>query len=186
MTLHIKYMVSLCCIKMVKTELTNLEIDYCEVELGEVTMKKAITEEQRIDLKKVLFKIGFHLIDDPKSVLIEKIKNAIIDMVHFSEEMPKTNYSQYLSKKLDYDYSYLSATFSDVKGETIENYIIKHKIERAKELLLYNELTLTQISYQLDYSSVAHLSNQFKKITGLTPTYFKQMKKKKRIPLEEV
>jgi AraC-like DNA-binding protein len=186
MTLHIKYMVSLCCIKMVKTELDNLDIEHGIVELGEVAMKKALPEEERSDLKKVLHKIGFHLIDDPKAILIEKIKNAIIDMVHYSDEMPKINYSTYLSKKLDYDYSYLSATFSDIKGETIENYIIKHKIERVKELLLYNELTLTQISYQLDYSSVAHLSNQFKKITGLTPTYFKQMKKKKRTPIEEL
>lgn len=186
MTLHIKYMVSLCCIKMVKTELDKLDIQHGTVELGEVEVKNSITDEQRNDLKKLLAKSGFDLIDDPKSILIEKVKNLIIDMVHNSTHLPNVNYSHYISKKLDYDYNYLSSMFSDAKGVTIENYIIRHKIERVKELLLYDELTLTQISYQLDYSSVGHLSRQFKKVTGLTPTYFKQMKHRKRIPIENV
>jgi len=186
MTLHIKYMVSLCCIKMVKTDLDKLDIQHGTVELGEVEVKNSITDEQRADLKKLLAKSGFDLMDDPKSILIEKVKNLIIDMVHNSKQLPTVNYSHYISEKLDYDYTYLSSMFSDAKGVTIENYIIAHKIERVKELLLYDELTLTQISYQLDYSSVAHLSRQFKKVTGLTPTYFKQMKHKKRIPIEKV
>lgn len=186
MVLYIKYMVSLCCIKMVKTDLDKLDIKHGTVELGEVEVTNTITEEQRSDLKKQLSKSGFDLMDDPKSILIEKIKNLIIDMVHNSKNFPTVNYSNYISEKLDYDYTYLSSMFSDAKGITIENYIIRHKIERVKELLLYDELTLTQISYELDYSSVAHLSRQFKKVTGLTPTYFKQMKNKKRIPIEKV
>jgi YesN/AraC family two-component response regulator len=171
---------------MVKADLDKLDIQHGTVELGEVEVKNTITDEQRVDLKKLLAKSGFDLMDDPKSILIEKIKNLIIDMVHNSKQLPNVNYSHYISEKLDYDYTYLSSMFSDAKGITIENYIIRHKIERVKELLLYDELTLTQISYQLDYSSVAHLSRQFKKVTGLTPTYFKQMKNKKRIPIEKV
>ena len=125
--------------------------------------------------------------DDPKAILIEKIKNLIIDMMHYSgDEMPKINYSDYISEQLGYDFKYLSRIFSDAKGITIENYIIAHKVERIKELILYDELSLTQISYQLNYSSLAHLSNQFKKVTGLTPSYFKQMKNKKRIVLEHI
>jgi AraC-like DNA-binding protein len=186
MTLYIKYMVSLCCIKMVRTELDKLDIQHGTVELGEVEVKNSITEEQRADLQKTLSKSGFELLDDPKVILIEKVKNLIIDMIHHSKQLPNVNYSVYISEKLDYDYTYLSSMFSDAKGVTIENYIIAHKIERVKELLLYDELTLTEISYQLDYSSVSHLSRQFKKVTGLTPTYFKQMKHKKRIPIEKV
>ena len=186
MTLHIKYMVSLCCIKMVKTELDKLKIAHGMVALGEVEVKDSIKPKQRSDLKLVLAKSGFILLDDPKSILIEKVKNLVIDMVHNSDELPQENYSEHISKKLDRDYKYLSRIFSDARGITIENYIIAHKIERVKELILYNELNLTEISHKLNYSSVAHLSHQFKKVTGLTPTYFKQMKHKKRIALENI
>jgi AraC-like DNA-binding protein len=124
--------------------------------------------------------------DDKKSVLIEKIKNVITEMIHHSEEVPKVNYSDFISEKLDYDYTYLSNLFSEVKGITIQQFIIVHKIERVKELLFYGELNLTEISYKLHYSSVAHLSNQFKKVTGLSPSAYKQLKDKRRLPLEEI
>jgi AraC-like DNA-binding protein len=124
--------------------------------------------------------------DDKKAVLIEKIKNVIIDMIHYSDEVPKMNYSDYISEKLQHDYTYLSNIFSEVKGITIQQFIIIHKIERAKELMLYDELNLTEISYKLHYSSVAHLSNQFKKITGLTPSHFKQLKDRRRSPIEDI
>ena len=186
MTLHIKYMVSLCCIKMVRTELDKLEIKHGTVARGEVEVDE-LDPAQRSKLKTTLAKSGFLLMDDPKAILIEKIKNLIIDMMHYSgDEMPKINYSDYISEQLGYDFKYLSRIFSDAKGITIENYIIAHKVERIKELILYDELSLTQISYQLNYSSLAHLSNQFKKVTGLTPSYFKQMKNKKRIVLEHI
>jgi AraC-like DNA-binding protein len=171
---------------MVKEELDKLHIEHGKVELGEVEVKDTITAEQRADLKSALHKSGFILMDDPKSILIEKVINLVIDMVHNTDQMPDINYSDYISQKLNYDFKYLSRIFSDARGMTIENYIIAHKIERAKELILYNELSLTEISYKLNYSSVAHLSNQFKKVTGLTPSYFKQMKHKKRISLEMI
>lgn len=180
-------MVSLCCIKMVRSELDKLDISHGTVALGEVEVADGMHPDQRAKLKLVLAKSGFLLMDDPKAILIEKIKNLIIDMMHNSDDkMPKMNYSVYISEKLGYDFKYLSRIFSDVKGITIENYIIAHKVERIKELILYDELSLTQISYKLNYSSLAHLSNQFKKVTGLTPTYFKQMKHKKRIALEHI
>jgi AraC-like DNA-binding protein len=131
-------------------------------------------------------KSGLELMDDKKAILIEKIKNLVVEMVHYSEEVPKMNFSDFLSEKLNLDYTYLANLFSEVTGLTIEQYIIAHKIERVKELLIYDELTLTEISYRLNYSSVAHLSNQFKKVTGLTPSFFKQLKYNKRIPLENV
>jgi AraC-like DNA-binding protein len=171
---------------MVKAELDKLNIEHGKVELGEVEVNNAMSEDQRSDLKIVLRKSGFILMDDPKSILIEKVINLVINMVHHNDQMPAENYSDYISKKLGYDFKYISRIFSDVRGMTIENYIIAHKIERAKELILYNELSLTEISYKLNYSSLAHLSSQFKKVTGLTPTYFKHMKHKKRIALENV
>ena len=151
-----------------------------------VEMLNDITDNHRTQLKINLLKSGLELLDDKKSILIEKIKNAIIEMVHYSDEMPTQNYSEYISEKLDYDYTYLSNTFSEVKGITIQQFIIINKIERVKELLLYNELNLTEISYKLHYSSVAHLSNQFKKITGLSPSYFKQLKLKRKSNLENL
>lgn len=129
---------------------------------------------------------GLELLDDKKSILIERIKSVIIEMIHYSDEVPKVNYSDYISQKLDYDYTYLSNVFSEVKGTTIQQFIINHKIEKVKELLLYDELNLTEISYRLHYSSVAHLSNQFKKVTGLSPTFFKTLKSKRVLNLEDI
>lgn len=177
-------MVSLRCKMLVKEELEKLDLDYTIVDLGMVEITRPLTNEQHGLLKINLLRSGLELLDDKKSILIEKIKNLIIEMVHY-DELPAVNYSEYISEKLGYDYTYLANIFSEVKGITIQHYIISHKIEKVKELLLYGELNLTEISYKLNYSSVAHLSAQFKKITGLTPTFFKQLKKK-RTSLENV
>ncbi|MBK5279979.1 MAG: AraC family transcriptional regulator [Bacteroidia bacterium] len=179
-------MVSNRCKMAVKEVLKGLGLHFIVVDLGEVEIMENISEEQREQLKLALLTSGLELMDDKKAVLIEKVKNVITEMIHYSEELPKMNYSDYISKKLDYDYTYLSNLFTEVKGITIQQFIIIHKIERAKELLLYDELSLTQISFKLNYSSVGHLSNQFKKITGLTPSHFKQLKDKRRIPIEEI
>ena len=184
--IYIKYMVSNRCKMAVKEVLKELGLHFIVVDLGEVEIMENISEEQREQLKLALQTSGLELMDDKKAVLIEKVKNVITEMVHYSEELPKMNYSDYISKKLDYDYTYLSNLFTEVKGMTIQQFIIIHKIERAKELLLYDELNLTQISFKLNYSSVGHLSNQFKKITGLTPSHFKRLKDKRRIPIEEI
>ena len=170
----------------VKEALKETGLHFIVVDLGEVEVMEDLSAEQRDQLKALLVHSGLELMDDKRAVLIEKINNVITEMIHHSDEVPKVNYSDYISEKLDYDYTYLSNLFSEVKGITIQQFIIVHKIERAKELLLYNELTLTEISYKLHYSSVAHLSNQFKKVTGLTPSHFKQMKDKKRSPIEEI
>lgn len=171
---------------VLKSELDKLGLHYGVVDLGVVEIKENINAEQRDQLKIALAKSGLELMDDKKSILIDRIKKVIVESVHYTEEPLKINFSDYLSEKLDYDYTYLSNLFSEVTGITIEHYIINHKIERVKELLMYNELTLTEISYLLNYSSVAHLSNQFKKVTGLTPTFFKKIKRKKRSTLENV
>ena len=186
MKLYIKYMVSIRCKMMVKSELEKLGLQYGVVDLGDVEVIGSITAEQRVRLKTALLKSGLELMDDQRAMLIEKIKNVIVEMVHYNDEVPKTNFSDYLSEKLNYDYTYLANIFSEVTGTTIEKFIIAHKIERVKELLLYDELNLSEISYKLNYSSVAHLSNQFKKVTGLTPTFFKQLKRKRRITLENL
>ncbi|MET0760105.1 MAG: AraC family transcriptional regulator, partial [Flavobacterium sp.] len=169
------------CKMMVKEELKRLKLHYIVVDLGIVEILEDLTPEQRQQLKIALLKSGLELMDDKKAILIEKIKDVIIEMIRYSDEMPKINFSDFISEKLGYDYTYLANTFSDVKGITIEHFIIAQKIERVKELLLYDELNLTQISYMLNYSSVAHLSQQFKKVTGLTPTFFKELKDKKNI-----
>ncbi|MBL7936141.1 MAG: helix-turn-helix domain-containing protein [Bacteroidia bacterium] len=179
-------MVSTRCKMVVKDELKKLGLHFMVVDLGEVDVMEDMTSEQRNELKIALFNSGLELMDDKRAVLIEKIKNVIIDMVHYSDELPKVNYSDYISEKLNHDYTYLSNMFSEVKGITIQQFIIIHKIERVKELLLYDELNLTEISYKLNYSSVAHLSNQFKKVTGLSPSHFKQLKDKKRNPIEDI
>jgi AraC-like DNA-binding protein len=137
-------------------------------------------------LKLNLSESGLELLDNKRSILIEKIKNVIIEMVHYSGELPEVNYSHFIAQKLGYDYTYLANIFSEMQGQTIQQYIIVNKIERVKELLLYDELNLTEISYKLNYSSVAHLSTQFKKVTGLTPSFFKQLKNKKRNSLESI
>jgi YesN/AraC family two-component response regulator len=171
---------------LVKDELTKLGLHYVVVDLGTVEILEDITQQQHDELKKNLLRSGLELLDDKKSILIEKIKAVIVEMVHYSEELPVTNHSDYISEKLGYDYTYLSNTFSEVKGINIQQFIILHKIEKVKELLLYEELNLTEIAYRLGYSSVSHLSNQFKKITGLTPTYFKKLKMKRNKNLENM
>ena len=179
-------MVSLRCKMRVKEELKNLGLHFVAIELGMVEVMEDITEEQRTQLSKNLLKSGLVLLENKKSILIEKIKNVIIKMIHHSDELPKVNYSNYISEKLEYDYTYLSNIFSEVKGITIQQYIILHKIEKVKELILYDELSLSEISYKLHYSSPAHLSNQFKKVTGLTPSFYKKMKYKRNQNLENM
>ncbi|MBD8488234.1 AraC family transcriptional regulator [Echinicola sp. CAU 1574] len=186
MKLYIKYMVSLRCKMMVKEELKKLGFQHFLVELGTIELREKMSAEQRRQFGKNLLKSGLELLEDKKSILIEKIKNLIIEMVHYDDELPKTNYSDYISEKLGYDYTYLANTFSEVKGVTIQQFIILHKVERVKELLLYDELSLSEISYKLHYSSAAHLSNQFKKVTGLTPSYYKKLKQKRNQNLENL
>jgi AraC-like DNA-binding protein len=179
-------MVSIRCKMVVKNELDILGLHYRVVDLGEVEIEEKITPELRSRLKIALLKSGLELMEDKKAMLIEKVKNIIVEMVHYSDEFPRIKNSDYLSGKLHHDYTYLSNLFSEATGTTIEHYIINHKIERVKELLLYDELNLTQIADNLNYSSVAHLSNQFKKVTGLTPSYFRKLRDKRRTPLEDV
>ncbi len=179
-------MVSLRCKLMVKEELKKLGLHYVVLELGVIELLEDITKEQRFELKKNLSKSGLELMENKKSILIEKIRNVIIEMIHYTDELPKVNYSDYLSEKIGYNYTYLANIFSEVKGITIQQFIIIHKIERVKELLIYDELNLTEISHKLHYSSVAHLSNQFKKLTGLTPTFYKQLKEKRKQNLEDL
>lgn len=179
-------MVSNRCKIAVKDALKKLKLHFVVVDLGEVDIMENINEEQRAQLKLELFNSGLELMDDKRAMLIEKIKNVIIEMVHYSEEAIKVNFSDYLSEKLNHDYTYLANLFSEVQGITIEQFIIIHKIERIKELINYGELNITEIAWKMNYSSVAHLSNQFKKVTGLSPSHFKQMKDKRRNPIEEI
>lgn len=179
-------MVCIRCKMVVKSELEKLGLHYIIVELGEVEIMENISAEQHDQFKEALLKSGLVLMDDRKAVLIQKIKNIIVELVHHLEEPLKINFSEYLSQKLRHDYTYLANLFSEVQGITIEKFYIAHKIERVKELLVYNELNLTEIAYQMHYSSVGHLSAQFKKVTGLTPSHFKQLREKKRSMLEDV
>lgn len=179
-------MVSLRCKMVVKQELQKLDLHYLNVDLGTIEILENITDVQKKELRNNLMAYGLELLDNKRNIIIEKIKAVIIEMIHYSEELPHMNYSEYISEKLGYDYTYLANTFSEVKGITIRQYIILNKIEKVKELLMYDELNLTEISYKLHYSSVAHLSNQFKKVTGLTPTYFKGLKKKRLKNLEDL
>jgi len=183
--LYIKYMVSNRCKMLVKDELKKLNLHFI-VNMGEVEIMENITDEQREQIRLALRESGLELMDDKKAMLIEKIKTIIIEMVHYTDELPKSNFSDYLSEKLNHDYTYLANLFSEYQGTTIEKFIIIHKIERVKELIIYNEVNLTEIAWMMHYSSVAHLSNQFKKITGLTPSHFKQLKVKSRIPIEDI
>ncbi|MDA3943426.1 MAG: helix-turn-helix domain-containing protein [Bacteroidetes bacterium] len=171
---------------VVKQELKKLGLWYVFVDLGSVEISSDITDEQRQLLKANLSKSGLELLDDKKSILIERIKNAVIEMIHYDEALPKINLSSFISQKIGYDYTYLSNIFSEVKGITLQQYIIMHRIEKVKELLLYDDLSLTEIAYRLQYSSVAHLSNQFKKVTGLTPSYYRQLKQNRRSSLENL
>ncbi|GLU56907.1 helix-turn-helix domain-containing protein [Dyadobacter frigoris] len=186
MVLYIKNMVSLRCKIRVKEELVKLGLDYYEIDLGVVRLMKKITLQQRKCLRENLLGSGLELLEDKRSILIEKIKNVIIELVHYTDDLPKTNYSDYISKKVGYDYTYLSNVFSEEKGIDIQHFIINHKIERVKELLQYKELNLTEISYKLHYSSVSHLSNQFKKVTGLSPSIYKHQSQKRWNTLENM
>ena len=179
-------MVSNRCKLAVKLELKRLGLHFIVVDLGEVEIMEELTGEQLGVLKTGLLSSGLELMDDKKAVLIEKIKNTIIEMVHHSDEISKVNFSDFISEKLDHDYTYLANLFSEVQGTTIEHFIIAHKVERIKELIIYNELNITEIAYKMNYSSVAHLSNQFKKVTGLSPSHFKNLKDKRRSPIEDI
>ena len=179
-------MVSNRCKMAVKEELRKLGLHFIVVDLGEVEIMEDISAEQREQMRIALLASGFELMGDKKAILIEKIKTAVIEMVHHSDEIIKMNFSDYLSEKLNHNYTYLANLFSEVQGTTIEHFIIAHKIERIKELIIYDELNITEIAWKMNYSSVAHLSNQFKKATGLSPSHFKQLKDKRRSSIEDI
>jgi AraC-like DNA-binding protein len=179
-------MVSLRCKMLVIDELNKLALEYATVELGMVEIQGSISDRDREAFKINLKKSGLELLDNKQQILVGKIKSLIIEMVHYTDELPEINDSDFISEKLGYDYTYLSNTFTKVIGMNIQQYIILHKIERVKELLLYDEETLTDIAWKLNYSSVAHLSNQFKKVTGFTPTYYKELKQKRTQNLENL
>ena len=185
-TLFIKNMVCNRCIMVVQNELDKFDLEVKNIRLGEVILDKEPTTKEKDKLEKALILLGFEVIDDRKSLIIEKIKNIIIDLVHHQDNDTKKNISDILSSKLHHDYNYLSNLFSEVEGTTIEKYFIAQKIEKVKELLVYDELSLSEIAFRLNYSSVAYLSNQFKKVTGLTPSHFKQIKADKRKPLDSL
>ena len=186
MKLYIKNMVSNTCRLVVKDALNELNLHYILVNLGEVEIMENISKKQREELKETLIKMGLELMNDKKAILIEKVKNTIIEMVHFADNMIKVNFSDYLSRKLNYDYTYLSNLFSEIQGINIQQFILLHKAERIKELITYDELTISEIAYKMNYSSVAHLSNQFKKITGFSPSHFKQLRVKRRNIIETI
>ncbi len=179
-------MVSNRCKLAVREELKKLGLHFIVVDLGVVEIMENITPEKRKILKESLLVSGLELMDDKKAILIEKIKSIIVEMVHHTEDIIKVNFSDYLSEKLNHNYTYLANMFSEVQGTTIEHFIISHKVERIKELIIYGELNITEIAWKMGYSSVAHLSSQFKKVTGLSPTHFKQLKDKRRNPIEEI
>lgn len=184
--LYIKNMVCNRCIMVVRDQLNKMGIEPVSVELGEVILKEKLTDTSRQAIKEILHPLGFELIDDKRIQLIEQIKNAIIELVHYRNNELKVNLSEYITRKLNHDYSYLSKLFSEISNTTIEKYFIAQKIERVKELLVYDELSLNQIADMLNYSSTAHLSAQFKSVTGLTPSHFKQMKGNRRKPLDQL
>ncbi|MCG7502763.1 AraC family transcriptional regulator [Tenacibaculum sp. Mcav3-52] len=186
MTLTIKNMVCNRCILVIQNELDKLGVGVKSIKLGEVILEKELTSDEKESLDKILLDLGFEIIDDKKSRIIEKIKNLIINLVHHQDSETKVNLSDLLSNELHHDYNYLSNLFSEVEGTTIEKYFIAQKIEKVKELLVYDELSLSEIAFRLHYSSVAYLSNQFKKVTGLTPSHFKKIRKDRRKPLDEV
>lgn len=187
MKIYIKYMVSHRCKLVVMSALDNMGVYYNSVELGAVKIKEKLTEQQYHQLATTLMKSGLQLMDDKKAILVEKVKNRIIEMIHYSDELPTINFSITLSEGLDYNYTYLSNLFSHTTGTTIEHFIILQKVERIKELLLYNELNIAEIADKLHYCNAAHLSKQFKKVTGLTPSYFKKIRQfRKRIVLEDL
>jgi AraC-like DNA-binding protein len=177
-------MVSNCCKLVVKSELEKLGLKDFEVDLGSIDIFEELSNEKKKQLIEALRSWGFELLNDNNLILVEKIKNAVIEMVHFSESHLKSNFSEYLSNKLNRDYTYLSNVFSENQKTTIAHFLLMHKIERAKELLIYDELNISEIAYMLHFSSVSHLSNQFKKMTGLSPSQYKSLKYRGRNPLE--
>jgi len=186
MNLYIKYMVSDRCKMAVKDILKKLGIHVIQVELGVVEILNELPDHTILQLKNALLPFGFELIEDRRTILIERIKNTVIEMVHHSDDMLKVNFSDYLSEKMNYDYTYLANIFSEVQGTSIEHFIITHKVERIKEFIIYDELSITEIAYKMNYSSLAHLSGQFKRITGLTPSYFRKLKLKRLEPIENI
>jgi len=186
MNLYIKYMVSDRCKMAVKEILKKLGIHVIQVELGVVEILNELPDNTILQLKNALLLLGFELIEDRRAILIERIKNTVIEMVHHSDDMLKVNFSDYLSEKMNYDYTYLANIFSEVQGTSIEHFIITHKVERVKEFIIYDELSITEIAYKMNYSSLAHLSGQFKRITGLTPSYFRKLKLKRLEPIENI
>ena len=179
-------MVSNRCKIAVRDQLKKLGLHFIVVDLGEVEIMENLTFDKREMLKRGLLDSGLELMDDKKAILIEKIKNIIIEMIHHSEEIIKVNFSDFLSDKLNHNYTYLANLFSEVQGTTIEQYIISNKVERIKELMIYDEHNITEIAWKMGYSSVAHLSSQFKKVTGLSPSHFKKMKDKRRNSIEDI
>ena len=186
MKLYIKYMLSTRCKIVVKDVLKSLDLHFVIVDLGEVEIMESLDCDQLEELKSALLQSGLELMDNKKAILIERIKNTIVEMVHHSNEGLKVNFSSFISEKLNHDYTYMANLFSEVQGTTIEQFMIAHKVERIKELIIYGELNITEIAWKMNYSSVAHLSNQFKKMTGLSPSQFKQLKDKTRRSLEEI
>ena len=186
MVLHIKNMVSLRCKMMVAEELMKLGMRYLVIDLGIVNLIMQSTAGQRAQLKENLLPSGLELLENKKNILVEKIRNLILQMIHYSDELPEIKFSEYISKKIGYDYPYLANIFLEIKHISIRQYIVIHKIEMVKEMLLHDELNLTEISYKMHYSSVAHLSNQFKKITHVSPSVYKQQNQKMTIMLENV
>lgn len=186
MKLYVKNMVSICCKRVVKLELKKLGLYYVNVNLGEIEIRDDITDAQRAQLSAALQRFGLELMADKKEILVESIKTIMVELVQSDEIPHNTSFSDHIAKKLHHHYNYLSKLFSEVVGTTINNFFIAIKIERVKELILYNELNLTEISFMMNYSSVAHLSNQFKKVTGITPSDFKKMNEYQRQPLDEL
>lgn len=186
LTLNIQHMICLCCIKAVAAILDNMNIAYDKIDIGEVHLSHSITLQQRTAIKSKLHEYGLELMEDKKEILAEKIAAILIEIIHENEELPHINFSEILSNRLCQDYQSLSAIFSKVKGITIQHFIILQKIERVKELITCGQFSLKEISYKLHYSSLAHLSNQFKQITGLTPTSFKNQKLKERLPIDTI
>jgi AraC-like DNA-binding protein len=186
MKIYIRNMVCIRCKMVVKSELEKLGMQYISVDLGEAEISDDISNEQLNKFGIALKKSGLELMDDKKSIIVEKIKTIIIELVHYTDEDIKVTLSDYISEKLHHNYSYLSNLFSEVKGTTIEKFYLAHKIEKVKELLVYDELTLTQIAFKMHYSSVSHLSGQFRKMTGLTPSHFKNLKHKRRRTLSSM
>lgn len=179
-------MVSLRCKMMVKSELDKLGLKYSVIELGEVHITETLSQKTYDEFKLALNESGLELMEDKKVQLIEKIKNVVVEMVHYTDELPRTNFSDYLSEKMQMDYATMANLFSQKKGITIEHFITIHKIERVKELLIYDEMSIKEIAYKMNYSGSSHLSNQFKKVTGLTPSFFKSMKTFRRKGLEDL